>query len=135
MKEKNSIVDKDLANLALKWLNETPFNIKKNCILEGKSGEDYKIDFMLESKNISPTKEVTPSKLLVKVVDQNRSLGTNVINKMEYLSKDLNVKTLIISNKFSVQAKHLAQRTDVMIMEREDLELISKANNDPTKIL
>lgn len=117
--------DNNLTNLALKWLNESPFLVKKNCILEGKSGEDYKIDFMVES-GLKKETEDEPSKLAVKIVDQNRSLGTNIINKFENISKDLNVKTLIISNKFSVQAKHLAQRTDVMIMEREELEFISK---------
>lgn len=118
--------EKKLVDLALQWLNETPFAIKKNCILEGKSGEDYKIDFMLESKQNSSMKENNPSKLAIKIVDQNRSLGTNVINKFENISRDLNLKTLVISNKFSVQAKHLAQRTDVMIMEREELEFMSK---------
>ncbi len=117
--------EKDLTELAMRWLNESPFMVKKNCILEGKSGEDYKIDFMVESK-LKKENEEGPSKLAVKIVDQNRSLGTNIINKFENISKDLNVKTLIISNKFSVQAKHLAQRTDVMIMEREELEFISK---------
>jgi hypothetical protein len=118
--------EKNLADLALKWLNESsPFAVKKNCLLEGKSGEDYKIDFMLESKN--DKHETGPSKLAIKIVDQNRSLGTNVINKFENISKDLNVKTLIISNKFSIQAKHLAQRTDIMIMERDELE--SMANH------
>ena len=119
--------EKNLADLALKWLNETPFAIKKNCVMEGKSGEDYKIDFMIESKlNSEKTDNNSPSRLAIKVVDQNRSLGTNVINKFENISKDLNVKTLIISNKFSVQAKHLAQRTDIMLMERSELEFMSK---------
>ena len=117
--------DNELMNLALKWLAESPFAVKKNCVLEGKSGEDYKIDFMLES-NLKKETDEGLSKLAIKVVDQNRSLGTNVINKFENISKDLNVKTLIISNKFSVQAKHLAQRTDVMIMERDELEFMSK---------
>lgn len=118
--------EKNLVDLAMKWLNESPFMVKKNCILEGKSGEDYKIDFMLET-SLKKENEDSPSKLAIKVVDQNRSLGTNIINKFENISKDLNVKTLIISNKFSVQAKHLAQRTDVMIMERDELEYISKS--------
>ena len=117
--------EKKLADLALKWLNESPFSVKKNCVLEGKSGEDYKIDFILES-DLKKGIDDSPSKLAIKVVDQNRSLGTNVINKFENISKDLNLKTLIISNKFSVQAKHLAQRTDVMIMERDELEFMSK---------
>ena len=116
----------DLAGLALKWLNDSPFSIKKNCVLEGKSGEDYKIDFMIESKIKNELNAEIPSKLAIKVVDQNRSLGTNIINKFETISRDLNIKTLIISNKFSVQAKHLAQRTDVMIMERDELEFMSK---------
>ena len=117
--------EKNLVDLALKWLNESPFSVKKNCVLEGKSGEDYKIDFILES-DLKKGIDDSPSRLAIKVVDQNRSLGTNVINKFENISKDLNVKTLIISNKFSVQAKHLAQRTDVMIMERDELEFMSK---------
>ncbi len=117
--------EKNLAELAMNWLNNSPFAVKKNCILEGKSGEDYTIDFMLES-NIKKDTDDGLTKLAIKVVDQNRSLGTNVINKFENISKDLNVKTLIISNKFSVQAKHLAQRTDVMIMERAELEFMSK---------
>ena len=117
--------EKNLVDLALKWLNESPFSVKKNCVLEGKSGEDYKIDFILES-DLKKGIDDSPSRLAIKVVDQNRSLGTNVINKFENISKDLNLKTLIISNKFSVQAKHLAQRTDVMIMERDELEFMSK---------
>ena len=119
--------EKDLVELAMKWLNDSPFSVKKNCVLEGKSGEDYNIDFMLESTIKKETDEGL-SKLAIKVVDQNRSLGTNVINKFENISKDLNVKTLIISNKFSVQAKHLAQRTDIMIMERDELEFMSKGH-------
>ena len=117
--------EKNLVDLALKWLNESPFSVKKNCVWEGKSGEDYKIDFILES-DLKKGIDDSPSRLAIKVVDQNRSLGTNVINKFENISKDLNLKTLIISNKFSVQAKHLAQRTDVMIMERDELEFMSK---------
>lgn len=119
--------EKDLVELAMKWLNDSPFSVKKNCVLEGKSGEDYNIDFILESTIKKETDEGL-SKLAIKVVDQNRSLGTNVINKFENISKDLNVKTLIISNKFSVQAKHLAQRTDIMIMERDELEFMSKGH-------
>lgn len=119
--------EKDLVELAMKWLSDSPFSVKKNCVLEGKSGEDYNIDFMLESTLKKETDEGL-SKLAIKVVDQNRSLGTNVINKFENISKDLNVKTLIISNKFSVQAKHLAQRTDIMIMERDELEFMSKGH-------
>lgn len=116
--------EKKLVDMAIKWLNESPFSVKKNCVLEGKSGEDYDIDFMLETK--LKTDDIGPSKLAVKIVDQNRSLGTNIINKFEGISKDLNLKTLIISNKFSVQAKHLAQRTDVMILERDELEFMSR---------
>ena len=64
------------------------------------------------------------SKLVIKVADQRRTIGTNLINKMEQISKDLGYKTLLISNKFSMQAKHLAQRTDIMIMERDELETV-----------
>ena len=104
--------DKALADLALTWLNNSPFTIKKDILLEGRSGEDYKMDFMLENEK---------SKLAIKIADQRRTIGTNIINKMEQISKDLGYKTLLISNKFSIQAKHLAQRTDIMIMERDEL--------------
>lgn len=107
---------KALADLAINWLNNSPFTVKKNCLLEGRSGEDYNIDFMIENK--------VQSKLAIKVADQRRTIGTNLINKMEKLSKDLGYKTLLISNKFSMQAKHLAQRTDIMLLERETLETL-----------
>ena len=77
--------EKNLVDLAMKWLNESPFMVKKNCILEGKSGEDYKIDFMLET-SLKKENEDSPSKLAIKVVDQNRSLGTNIINKFDNIS-------------------------------------------------
>ncbi|MFV2015937.1 MAG: restriction endonuclease, partial [Candidatus Heimdallarchaeota archaeon] len=112
----NKIVnDQELKALALNWLNNTPFTIKKNCLLEGRSGDDHQIDFLMENAK---------SKLVIKVADQRRTVGTNLINKMEKLSKDLGYKTLVISNKFSMQAKHLAQRTDIMIMERDELETV-----------
>jgi hypothetical protein len=106
---------KALTDLALHWLNNSPFIIKKDCLLEGRSGEDYKMDFILENDK---------SKLVVKIADQKRTIGTNLINKMEKISKDLGYKTLLISNRFSMQAKHLAQRTDIMIMERDELETV-----------
>ena len=63
--------EKKLADLAMKWLKDTPFSVKKNCVLEGKSGEDYNIDFMLESKLKNETNDLSPSKLAIKIVDQN----------------------------------------------------------------
>lgn len=110
--------NKALSDLALNWLANSPFLVKTNCLLEGRSGEDYKIDFMIENDNAS--------KLVIKVADQGRTIGTNVINKMEKISKDLGFKTLLITNKVSVQAKHLAKRTDIMIMERDELETVLK---------
>lgn len=109
----------DLRELAIKWLNRPSFEMKHDLILEGRSGEEYKMDMMIEPKIISKTDE---DKLLVSIADIKKSAGTDIIRKIELVRQDLQLKTLLISNKFSVQARSLAKRSDVLLISRSELE-------------
>ena len=112
----NNTNDLDLKQLALEWLKKSEFEVKTNSILEGRSGEDYKIDLLVSNR------ENQLGRLAIKIADIKKSAGTDVISKIERTQKDLSTKTLLISNKFSVQAKHLANRANVMLMDRNELE-------------
>jgi hypothetical protein len=105
-----------LRSLALKWLKQPHFNVKENLTLEGRSGDEYKMDFVVNANN--------SNNLVVKIADLKKSAGTDVIGKIEKIQNDLKQKTLLVSNKFSVQAKQLAQRAEVLLIDRTELEIL-----------
>ena len=111
----------NLRELALKWLNKPNFIIKQNQMLEGRSGEEYNLDFVV-FPNSTKKFDHNQEKLIVTVADLRKSAGTDVIRKIDLTRQDLRLKILLISNKFSVQARSLARRADVLLMSRSELE-------------
>lgn len=113
----------NLRDLALKWLNKPNFLIKQNQILEGRSGEEYNLDFVVFPNSPEKFEHAdNQEKLVVTVADLRKSAGTDVIRKIDLTRQDLRLKMLLISNKFSVQARSLASRADVLLMSRSELE-------------
>ena len=113
--------DQDLRNLALMFLRQPCFDIKENIRVEGQSGNEYDIELFMKSNACN---DLT-SKMIVKILDFKKPAGTDVVNKMEKISKDCKMKCLIISNKFSVQAVSLASRIDsLQLLSRSELEIL-----------
>ena len=113
--------DPHLKDLALSFLNKPEFVIKENVVIEGVSGMEYNVDFVVIDPK-SNQEDPKTSKMFVKVLDFKKPAGTDVIGKFEKACKDCKAMGLIISNNFSVQAVSLASRAEsVMLMSKNEL--------------
>ena len=116
-----------LKNLTDAFLAKSNFEIEFNTILEGKSGQEYEVDYYIRAQDSNDV----PSRMYVKIFDFKKPAGVDVINKCEKASKDCEAMGLLVSNKFSSQAISLASKTDyLLLLSRNELETIINKPND-----
>lgn len=119
VRKESAAPDLNLQSLALRWLEQPDrFIVKKNQRMEGRSGEEYLLDLVVQPIGSQDLED----QLLVKIADMRKSCGTDQVAKQERASKDLQTKMLLISNKFSAQARHLAHRAELLVMDRDEIE-------------
>ena len=112
--------DAKLQRLALEFLENKNLIIEKDKILNGVSGKDFIIAFLIQGKSSSNDRLSTA----VIVLDYAKSIGTDVINKYGHIYKDLSHiinKLVIIGNEFSIPARSIAEKTGLLLLSRGEL--------------
>lgn len=117
---KEKFIDAKLQQLALEFLEKKNFIIEKDKTLIGLTGEEYEVSFHIMGKLGSEEKFSTA----IIVLDYGKSIGTDVINKYDRITKDLRMsinKLILVSNDFSVPAKNMAEKANLFLLSRGEL--------------
>ena len=117
---KEKFIDAKLQQLALEFLEKKNFLIEKDKELTGISGQDHILSFYISGKIGSQEKFASG----IVILDYGKSIGTDVINKYDRISKDLKMsvnKLILVSNDFSVPAKNMAEKANLFLLSRGEL--------------
>ncbi len=117
---KEKFIDAKLQQLALEFLEKKNFLIEKDKELIGVSGQEHKLSFYISGKIGSQDKFASG----IVILDYGKSIGTDVINKYDRISKDLKMsvnKLILVSNDFSVPAKNMAEKANLFLLSRGEL--------------
>ncbi|MFQ5976743.1 MAG: restriction endonuclease [Candidatus Heimdallarchaeota archaeon] len=109
---------RDLARRFFEWKG---FSVRESVPVEG-DHEDYEFDFLISNKEKATLGDRTPVGVLMK--DWARVCGVNVIIRCETIMNDVrNVvpQGLVVSNQFSVAARELAQKANILLLSRGEL--------------
>lgn len=112
--------DAKLQRLALEFLENKNLIIEKEKVLNGISGQSYKVAFHIQGKSSSNMRLSTA----VVVLDYGKSIGTDIINKYDHIKQDLSHiinKLVIIGNEFSTPARSIAEKSGLLLLSRGEL--------------
>ncbi|MHA2298615.1 MAG: hypothetical protein ACXAEU_10510 [Candidatus Hodarchaeales archaeon] len=116
----DNLNDKPLKDLTSYFFNWRQFNIMKNELISGMTGEDHSFDFIISGgKNESPA---VGRSIGVMVLDYRKHCGTDSVIKAEKAGKDCDLaKMMVISNGFSSSAQAMAKRAGILTLSRGEL--------------
>ena len=102
-----------LDELAIKYFHKKRYKTERNIMLEGYSGILHKFDLFLTKTN---------EKRVAQIFDWNRTVGVNMVIKLDKASEDIGLKKpILISEKFSSHAKAYANRKGVILLTKREL--------------
>jgi len=97
----------------MRYFGGKGYELKQDVVMEGVSGSVQRFDLLLEKAE---------GKRLVWIKDWNRTIGVNVVIKMDKAAADVGIRNLIIvATKFSDHAKAYANRRGVALISRREL--------------
>jgi len=107
------MVNASLVNLAVKYFSRKGYKTEKDVILEGFSGLAWKFDLLIQKGR---------EKRLVSIKDWKRTVGINVVIKVDRASADVGLpQPIVVSNKFSGHAKAYANRRGVTLLTKRQI--------------
>ena len=113
-----------LKELVVKYFKYMGYEVEDNVQLEGHSGMIYNFD-MLMSKG--------DDKRLVFVRDWKRTVGVNMILKLDKAAEDVGITDpVFVATQFSDHAKAYANRKKITIIPEQKLLLFFKKASEPT---
>jgi len=102
-----------LVDLAVKYFSMGGYKTERDVVLEGFSGLTWKFDLLIQKGR---------EKHLVLVKDWKRTVGINVVIKVDKAAADVGLpQPIIISNKFSGHAKAYANRRGVTLLTKRQV--------------
>ncbi len=104
-----------LNELAAEYFRKKGYKIEQNITLEGASGILHRFDLLITKIN---------ERRLVQILDWKRTVGVNVVINLDKASEDVNLKKppFIISEKFSSHAKSYANRKNIILLAKRELD-------------
>lgn len=102
-----------LKELVTTYFKQKGYTITENLPLDGFSGVTHTFDLLIEK---------TQEKRLVWLRDWNRTVGVNMIIKMDNAAEDVAIpKPIMISQQFSGHAKAYANRRGVILLTKTEI--------------
>jgi hypothetical protein len=102
-----------LKQLVTNYFKQKGYKITENPTLDGFSGVTHTFDLLIEK---------TQEKRLVWLRDWNRTVGVNMIIKMDNAAEDVSIpKPIVISQLFSGHAKAYANRRGVILLTKSEI--------------
>ncbi|MGQ9566249.1 MAG: restriction endonuclease [Candidatus Bathyarchaeales archaeon] len=103
-----------LTELVKKYFTQKGYRITENPTLEGFSGVTQTFDLQIEKGS---------EKRLVRIKDWDRTVGVNMIIKMDKSAEDVAIpKPIMISQQFSGHAKAYANRRGIILLTESDIK-------------
>jgi len=103
----------DLKELVVNYFKQKGYTITENLSLEGFSGVDHTFDLLIQKGQ---------EKRLVWLRDWNRTVGVNMIIKMDNASEDVTIpKPIMISQQFSGHARAYANRRGIILLTKTEI--------------
>ena len=102
-----------LKELVTLYFKQKGYTITENLTVDGFSGVTHTFDLLIEK---------TQEKRLVWLRDWNRTVGVNMIIKMDNAAEDVAIpKPIMISQQFSGHAKAYANRRGVILLTKTEI--------------
>ena len=102
-----------LKELVISYYKQKGYAITENLSFEGFSGTDHTFDLMIQRGQ---------EKRLVWLRDWNRTVGVNMVIKMDNACEDVKIpKPIMISHQFSDHAKGYAHRRGILLLTKADI--------------
>jgi hypothetical protein len=106
-------VQPSLRQLVTNYFKQKGYTITENPTLDGFSGVTHTFDLLIQK---------TQEKRLVWLRDWNRTVGVNMIIKMDNAAEDVAIpKPIVISKLFSGHAKAYANRRGVILLTKSEI--------------
>jgi len=103
-----------LQQLTTNYFKQKGYTITPTPTLEGFSGKTHTFDLLVQK---------TKEKRLVWIRDWNRTVGVNMIIKMDNAAEDVTIpKPIMISQKFSTHAKAYANRRGIILLTKNEIK-------------
>jgi len=104
----------NLKDLVLKYFKQKGYHTEENPTLEGFSGVTHTFNLLVQKDT---------EKRLVWIRDWNRTVGINMVIKMDNASEDVALpKPIMISQKFSGHAKAYANRRGMILLTETEIK-------------
>jgi hypothetical protein len=102
-----------LKQLATNYFKQKGYAITENPTIDGYSGTTHTFDLLIQK---------TQEKRLIWLRDWNRTVGVNMIIKMDNAAEDVNLpKPIMISQQFSGHAKAYANRRGIILLTKSEI--------------
>ena len=110
-----------LAKRIVRFLQINGYETKRNVVIEGKSGTKHKVNILAVKSDA-----VTKIKIILECKAWNKSIGKDVVSKVNYVTSDIGANKGIIicfSSRFgfSKGAKTAAEKLGIELWDREEL--------------
>jgi hypothetical protein len=106
-------VNSSLKELVVNYFKQKGYAITENLSLEGFSGVDHTFDLLIQKSQ---------EKRLVWLRDWKRTVGVNMIIKMDNASEDVTIpKPIMISQQFSGHARAYANRRGIILLTKTEI--------------
>jgi hypothetical protein len=102
-----------LKELVTNYFKQKGYTITENSTLDGFSGVTHTFDLLVQK---------TQEKRLIWLRDWNRTVGVNMIIKMDNAAEDVAIpKPIMISQQFSGHAKAYANRRGIILLTKSEI--------------